>query len=76
MCKSDIEDEFHLLTMCHVYSDLRDTLYFKAFIVNQDFDQHDDLEKFVYINDNMQTALAKFLFAAMRRRRNSLYNIH
>ena len=74
MCHSDVEDEFHLLSLCNVYDDLRTVLYTKTSNLYPDFDSFDDVEKFMFINDNMQTALSKFLYSAMKRRKECLYN--
>ena len=74
MCLNDVEDEFHLLCVCNVYDDLRKVLYNKTYDLNPDFDALDEVEKFMFINDNMQTALSKFLYSAMKRRKEKLYN--
>ena len=74
MCMCNVEDEFHLLCVCNAYDDLRSLLYNRSNDINPDFDTFDELEKFVFINDNMRTTLSKFLYSAMKRRKNRLYN--
>ena len=74
MCKIDIEDEFHLLCICKVYENLRRILYNKSRELNSEFETYDDIEKFVFINDNLQGALSKFLYSAMKLRKETLYN--
>ena len=73
MCMCDVEAEFNVLCICNVYDDLRICLYNKSREQNPDFETLDDIEKFVFINDNMQGALSKFLYLAMKRRKETLY---
>ena len=49
-----VEDEFHFLCICTNYSDLREVLYIKAACVFPAFSILDELEKFVYLLNNLQ----------------------
>ena len=50
LCNSNlVEDEFHVLCICEVYSDIRKTLYDSICQIDGNFHNHDDFEKFVFV---------------------------
>ena len=69
-----VEDEFHFLCICTNYSDLREVLYIKAARVFPAFSELDELEKFVYLLNNLQRNVIIYLNEAVSRRRSSLFN--
>ena len=69
-----VEDEFHFLCLCTNYSDLREVLYIKAARVFPAFSELDELEKFVYLLNNLQRHVIIYLNDAIYRRRSSLFN--
>jgi len=69
-----VEDEFHLLCICEKYQDLRIVLYEKASNLNPAFDSFDELDKFVFLVNNVQRAVITFLTGAMTRRRNVMFS--
>ena len=68
-----VEDEFHFLCICTNYSDLREALYIKAARVPPAFRELDELEKFVYLLNNLQRYVIIYLNDAVYRRRSSLF---
>ena len=69
-----VEDEFHFFCICTNYSDLREVLYIKAARVFPAFSELDELEKFVYLLNNLQRHVIIYLNDAVYRRRSSLFN--
>ena len=47
--KSEVEDEYHFLCQCAVYRDLRRKLYSATIDLYPEFEDMDDLEKFVFL---------------------------
>ena len=68
-CKENVEDEFHVLCSCPQYNELREILYAVAQNSEPEFDRWDPIEKFVYLNNNNQHEVAKYLEKVMRMRR-------
>ena len=68
-----VEDEFHLLCLCNKYTSLRETLYEKASDNYQEFNNLDDLDKFVYLVNNTQRPVIKFLVDALSMRSRALF---
>ena len=57
LCNSvtnNIEDEFHVLCVCNAYNDIRISLYNNISYINSNFDEYDDFEKGVFINNEYQ----------------------
>ena len=72
LCNSvtnNIEDEFHVLCVCNAYNDIRTSLYNNISDINSNFDEYDDFEKFVFINNEYQVQLANFLLKAREIRK-------
>ena len=78
LCKlcdmGQVEDEFHFFCICTNYSDLREALYIKAARVFPAFSELDELEKCVYLLNNLQRHVIIYLNDAVYRRRPSLFN--
>ena len=58
--------------MCN---DIRPSLYNNISYINKNFDEYDDFEKFVFINNKYQVQLANFLLKAMEIRKQLLFII-
>jgi len=71
---NQIEDEFHFIIQCELYDLLRQKLYDDANSYDETFVQLDDLDKFLFLNINCQKSLAEFIFRAMVKRTEFLYN--
>ena len=69
----DVEDEFHLLIMCNKYNELRRHLYREAFARNNQFLSLYDLDKFVFLVNNLQKQVIKFIVSAILIRRDCIY---
>ena len=72
--KSEVEDEYHLLCQCAVYRDLRRKLYSTTIDLYPEFEDMDDLEKFVFLNSNLQKHVIVFITSAVLRRRTLLFH--
>ena len=72
--KSEVEDEYHFLCQCAVYRDLRRKLYSTTTDLYPEFEDMDDLEKFVFINSNLQKHVIVFITSALLRRRTLLFH--
>ena len=76
LCNSvtnNIEDDFHVLCVCNAYNDIRTSLYNNISDINSNFDEYDDFEKFVFINNEYQVQLANFLLKALEIRKQLLF---
>ena len=71
--QGDVEDEYHVLCVCTKYNDIRVALYKKAESQLASFNSIDNIEKFVYLVNNQQAHVIKFLVNALYRRSASLY---
>lgn len=58
--KNEVKDELHLLCICDKYKGLRSALFIKASNICGGFNELDDLEKLVFIMNNIQNDAIKF----------------
>ena len=65
-----VEDECHFVMECNFYNDIRSSFF--ADLVN--IDDFNNIDKLVYIVRQHPRRLAKFLLAAVARRRSRLYH--
>ena len=72
--KSEVEDEYHFLCHCAVYRDLRRKLYSTTIDLYPEFEDMDDLEKFVFLNNNLQKHVIVFITSAVLRRCTLLFH--
>ena len=74
LCDSNIvEDQIHFLFHCKKYDNLREELNTKARMSSNRWDDLQDVEKLIYLFDNMTRALAKYTRSIFVIRRNTLY---
>ena len=74
LCNSnEIEDEFHFVMKCPVYSEIRNSLFTDVKILHPNFINLSDDDKFVFLNITCQKNLAQYLCNAFDRRRAILY---
>ena len=74
LCESEqIEDEYHFLMVCPVYTELRLQLFQKSSILISNFETSSDTDNFVSLVKSSQKYVAQFVDAAYQRRRNILY---
>ena len=61
ICKLSVETEIHVLTQCPAYDTLRNELYNQAKDINEDFENFDDEQKFMFVvsNDKIAKLTAK-----------------
>ena len=66
---SVVENEMHAILKCHVYEDLRDTLFKNATEVLDQFDSLSDEDKFVFLfsNNELVRLCAKTCLILQRR---------
>lgn len=71
-CNSKVENEIHFLCECDMYIDLRYPLFRLASQFYLQFDFLSSREKFIQLmnSEALQAYIAKFIYLAMRRRRN------
>ena len=69
-CRIDVEDEFHVLFHCPLYSDIRQELYHKSSVENAEFLTLDDENKFqfIFVNRKMIRICAKTCYLILQRR--------
>ena len=67
--------DYDVLCVCNTYKDIRTRLYNNISYINSNFDEYDDFEKFVFINNKYQVQLANFLLKAMEIRKQLLFFI-
>ena len=74
-CSCKVEDEFHVLTECPLYDDLRQILYQKAAVCLHVFYNPSECDKMCFILSNIAIAKAttKACHEVLNRRRNRLY---
>ena len=70
----DIEDEVHFLIKCNAYSNIRRLLFDKCISKEVEFQNFDDIDKLIFITNNMERDLANYLASSWNVRRNYLYN--
>jgi len=73
ICGDGIEDEFHVVCVCPKYNGEREILYQTAYSYSDEFENLDELDKFVFINNNCQIPLSKYLHRVMKLRQTLLY---
>ena len=71
---NNVEDEYHLLLECPIYSELRSTLFLKANSKGMcKIEELDFIDKFNYLNAECQVYLSSFLSSAIQIRNSHLY---
>ena len=73
-CIDLIEDEFHLLCECPLYTNARQNLFETVQLTNPDFPDLDMFDKFIYICINAQKSLGKFLSKALTIRTELIFS--
>ena len=72
LCKTDVEDEFHFVTKCPLYTGERKHLFNTVSIKCKNFESMTGKQKFIYIlsneDINLVRALSKFLFRSFKLR--------
>ena len=68
-----VEDEFHFLCICPVYSDLRKDLYLKYSQLLNDFNSLTEGVAFISILNNPTRQLVKYLKCSWKVRKEKLY---
>ena len=75
MClERNVEDELHFICNCPMYDDLRNTLFSSGSQSSATFIVMDDVQKLVFLFENLGRELSRFLMKAWQRRRNILYD--
>ena len=76
-CENTVEDEFHVVTTCPLYNDLRAELYEHCVAENSDFLLMSCVDKMCFIlsSKNIVRTSARILCDILLRRRNLLYNV-
>jgi hypothetical protein len=75
LCKSqEIEDEYHFIMHCELYSDLRSNLLEKIGRKVIKFTTYCKFEQFLYLIKNEQRSLASYVKNCFLRRRDKLFN--
>ena len=69
----DVEDEVHFLTNCSLYDTYRVAMYEQACRMNPEFPIYDNLDKFVFLVNDMQLETLKYVYKACQLRRNTMY---
>ena len=69
----DVEDEVHFLTNCSLYDPYRVAMYKQACRINPEFPLYDNLDKFVFLVNDMQLETLKYVYKACQLRRNTMY---
>ena len=69
----EIDDEIHFVCSCPVYSEFRTPLYDFARTQFQDFDDLDDLTRFVLLMSNCHKEMITFTSNACHKRRSIIY---
>ena len=74
-CNGLVKDELHVITVCPLFQDLRDTLFAKAKDVTLQFDTLSDTDKlcFVMFSQEMVHLTATICNESLSRRRNLIY---
>ncbi len=74
-CNSNaIEDEFHFLTQCSLYDDLRITLYDKSSRILENFVDYNDNEIFIHLCQTAQKYVSQFIENSYQKRRLIMYH--
>lgn len=63
-----IEDEFHFVTTCQLYSQERMELFENITKQNSDFEHYSDLERFIYLLSNNHYNFTKYVQKCWRKR--------
>ena len=74
LCQShEVEDEYHFLCSCQSYMDIRQCLFSRANEQYSDFSSLDDIDKFVFLLNNLQYHVIIFIDKAYSRRCEKLF---
>ena len=74
MCPGqEVEDELHFICTCPLYDDLRNNLFTIALQKSPIFIRMDNVQKLVFLFQNVGRELSRFLVQAWGRRRSNLY---
>ena len=74
MCQLQlVEHEYHILYVCERYNEFRTALYNKPSTTFNEFHNIPELDKFVYLINNLQRAAIAFLVKALTKRRNYMH---
>ena len=74
MCDmSEVEDEIHFMCECPRYADFRTVLFDEATRSNSEFMRYDNLDKFVYLMNNVQLHAINYVWHSCQRRRLFIY---
>ena len=77
LCKicgdGEVEDEIHFLCHCKTYTSDRVKLYIQAQQSNANFNELDDIDKFVFLMSEMQIPVAKFITSSVNIRNDAIY---
>ena len=71
LCSLSVEDEYHVLMQCNIYSDFREELFEQVLHIDPSFINLCDQERFIYLMSNCQVAklTAKTCRCILQRRR-------
>ena len=62
-----------ILTNCSLYDTYRVAMYEQACRINPEFPLYDNLDKFVFLVNDMQLETLKYVYKACQLRRNTMY---
>ncbi len=71
--KFEVENEYHFVCVCPIYSDIRITLYNKVIDNNNQFVNFNDKDKFIYLMKSQWKLLGTYLEKAWQKRHVTLY---
>ena len=69
----DVEDEVNFLTNCSLYDTYRVVMSEQACRISPEFPPYDNLDKFVFLVNDMQLETLKYVNNACQLRRNTMY---
>lgn len=74
-CRTDVENELHIIIKCETYETIRESLFHKACVVYPDFNVLTDEEKMIFLFSNqlMIRECAKTCWLILQRRSALLY---
>ena len=73
-CTDQVEDEFHFICKCKLYSDYRNVMYSKAEQENNEFLQLSENDKFIYLMKSCKYTINYVKLAYNRRKSNTYVN--
>ena len=68
-----VEDEYHILSVCERCNEYLTVLYNKASTTFNEFHNIPELDKCVYLINNLQRAVIGFLVKSLTKRRNHMH---